>query len=95
MSEESYTALLYIHQSVHNNKLIHRLSDHLSKQGLDRQQRLRSEVMRVLPAAALQLQDLAAFQTRGVSVCFLLRDVPALLTAHAILLIPAKTKSAP
>ncbi len=56
------------------------------------QQRLRSEVMRVLPAAALQLQDLAAFQTRGVSVRFLLRDVPALLTAHAILLIPDKPR---
>lgn len=58
-------------------------------------QTLRSEDMSVLPAAALQLQDLAAFQTRGVSVCFLLRDVPALLTAHAILLIPANQESAP
>lgn len=50
--------------------------------------------MSVLPAAALQLQDVAALQTRGVCVCVLLGDVPALLTSHAVLLIPAQTKRA-
>lgn len=89
-SQISYTALNRTDGFTITNpeNLIHRLSAETPLGALQ-------PVMSVLPAAALQLQDVTALQTRGVCVRVLLGDVPALLTAHAVLLIPAQTKRAP